>query len=61
MVVTKIDNMASYSTYTGKPKIFFPKKVRIKHNKNVCTDENSIFATTTITKEHNCAANEKAI
>ncbi|CAG9585300.1 unnamed protein product [Danaus chrysippus] len=28
MVVTKIDNMASYSTYTGKPKIFFPKKVR---------------------------------
>ncbi|XP_032513838.2 NAD(+) hydrolase sarm1 isoform X3 [Danaus plexippus] len=28
MVVTKVDNMASYSTYTGKPKIFFPKKVR---------------------------------
>ncbi|KAF9421845.1 hypothetical protein HW555_002285, partial [Spodoptera exigua] len=28
MVVTKLDNMASYSTYTGKPKIFFPKKVR---------------------------------
>lgn len=31
MVVTKIDNMASYSTYTGKPKILFPKKVRIKN------------------------------
>lgn len=29
MVVTKIDNMASYSTYTGKPKIFFPKKVSL--------------------------------
>lgn len=29
MVVTKVDNMASYSTYTGKPKIFFPKKVRV--------------------------------
>ncbi|XP_032513839.2 NAD(+) hydrolase sarm1 isoform X5 [Danaus plexippus] len=27
MVVTKVDNMASYSTYTGKPKIFFPKKI----------------------------------
>ncbi|CAB3224697.1 unnamed protein product [Arctia plantaginis] len=28
MVVSRVDNMASYSTYTGKPKIFFPKKVR---------------------------------
>ncbi|XP_014370450.2 NAD(+) hydrolase sarm1 isoform X2 [Papilio machaon] len=28
MVVAKVDNMASYTTYTGKPKIFFPKKVR---------------------------------
>ncbi|XP_011564296.2 NAD(+) hydrolase sarm1 isoform X3 [Plutella xylostella] len=30
MVVTKVDNMASYSTYqtAGRPKIFFPKKVR---------------------------------
>ncbi|XP_052757607.1 NAD(+) hydrolase sarm1 isoform X5 [Galleria mellonella] len=28
MVVTKVDNMASYSTYAGKPKMFFPKKVR---------------------------------
>lgn len=29
MVFTEVDNMASYSTYsTGKPKIFYPKKVR---------------------------------
>lgn len=28
MVVTKVDNMASYSAYTGKPKMLFPKKVR---------------------------------
>ncbi|XP_049867413.1 NAD(+) hydrolase sarm1 isoform X2 [Pectinophora gossypiella] len=28
MVVSQVNNMASYSTYTGKPKIFFPKKVR---------------------------------
>ncbi|XP_026329164.1 sterile alpha and TIR motif-containing protein 1 isoform X4 [Hyposmocoma kahamanoa] len=27
MVVTKVNNMASYSTYTGEPKMFFPKKI----------------------------------
>ncbi|XP_049867414.1 NAD(+) hydrolase sarm1 isoform X3 [Pectinophora gossypiella] len=41
MVVSQVNNMASYSTYTGKPKIFFPKKIpeftldgssSVKHN-----------------------------
>ncbi|CAG9783851.1 unnamed protein product [Diatraea saccharalis] len=35
MVVTKVDNMASYSTYTGKPKMFFPKKVRSEESLHV--------------------------